>query len=234
MHKFHSEILHELQQISGLKNPAHLGSNYSGSSHPRYGITNPQTHQLFKEWLAFHKDLSEADFQELVDSFYHGESTDEKKLGGYLLAAFPNYRHNIHIADVKDWLLQLEGWEEIDGLCQSNFTEKDILANWEEWSSGLAAFASSDNVNLQRASLVLLTKPCAHCIDERLISLALANIDKLKLHKEILVTKAISWLLRDISRSNKQVIQEYLDRNKDTLPKIAVREVSRKLATGKK
>ena len=82
--------------------------------------------------------------------------------------------------------------------------------------------------------MVLLTKPVRESDDVRLADLAFSNIDKLKENREILVTKAISWLLRDLINNHRQRVEEYLKANQDTLPKIAIRETRMKLLTGRK
>jgi 3-methyladenine DNA glycosylase AlkD len=64
--------------------------------------------------------------------------------------------------------------------------------------------------------------------------MAFKNIDKLKQNGHILVTKAISWLLRDLIKHHRQKVETYLKDNENTLPRIAIRETRTKLLTGKK
>jgi 3-methyladenine DNA glycosylase AlkD len=63
--------------------------------------------------------------------------------------------------------------------------------------------------------------------------LALKNVEKLKEEKDILITKAVSWVLRSMIKFHPDIVRDYLDKNADSLPKIAVREVSTNLSTGK-
>jgi 3-methyladenine DNA glycosylase AlkD len=98
----------------------------------------------------------------------------------------------------------------------------------------LVRLVSDGNVHKRRASLVLLTKPVRDSENKRLADLAFANIDRLKNERSILVTKAISWLLRDLIRHHRERVETYLFENSDCLPKIAIRETRRKLLTGKK
>lgn len=94
--------------------------------------------------------------------------------------------------------------------------------------------AKSEEISKRRASLVLLTKPVRDTYDERLLKLALGNIDRVKGEKDILITKAVSWLLREMVKNYRKEVEEYLDANEDSLPKVAVRETKVKLKTGKK
>ena len=82
--------------------------------------------------------------------------------------------------------------------------------------------------------MVLLCSPLRKAADKRLATVALANIDRLKHEKEILITKAISWLLRSMVKHHRKEVVTYLKANQQSLPKIAVRETQKVLDTGKK
>jgi len=56
----------------------------------------------------------------------------------------------------------------------------------------------------------------------------------LKSEKEVLITKAISWTLRSMVKLHRTPLKNYLAKNKQTLPAIAMRETLTKLQTGKK
>lgn len=81
---------------------------------------------------------------------------------------------------------------------------------------------------------MLLTGPVSHTEDKKLLDISLQNIDRLKQEKDILITKAISWLLRSLVQYHKQAVSEYIDKNLASLPPIAIREAKRKILTGKK
>jgi 3-methyladenine DNA glycosylase AlkD len=105
------------------------------------------------------------------------------------------------------------------------------MAKWEKL---LKKFNQSSNINKRRASLVLLTKPVRQSDDTRLSKLAFANIDNLKSETDILITKAVSWLLRSLTTFHKDEVLKYLETNKESLPKIAYREALSKALTGRK
>ncbi len=132
------------------------------------------------------------------------------------------------------WLEQLEGWAEIDSLCQPIFSAHDMFSRWNEWRTSLKAFSTSPYISKKRASLVLLTKPVREVKDERLKILSFETIERLKAEKDILITKAISWLLREMIKNYRKDVKKYLKKNQNTLPALAVRETKRKLKTGKK
>jgi 3-methyladenine DNA glycosylase AlkD len=63
---------------------------------------------------------------------------------------------------------------------------------------------------------------------------ALMIVDKLKDEEKILITKAISWLLRSMVKYNRDAVEAYIKHHASSLPRIALRETLVKLETGKK
>ncbi len=109
-----------------------------------------------------------------------------------------------------------------------------MLANWSDWKRVLDSLSKSKNVHHRRASLVLLTKPMRDSADARLEGIAFANVDRLKHERDILITKAVSWILRAGITNYRRRVEAYLRDNADSLPKIAIRETKNKLRTGLK
>jgi 3-methyladenine DNA glycosylase AlkD len=70
--------------------------------------------------------------------------------------------------------------------------------------------------------------------DPRLGELALETIETLKGERDIIITKAVSWLLRSLAAQHPDKVARYLDAQGPTLPAIAVRETRIKLTTGRK
>ena len=151
---------------------------------------------------------------------------------GIMLGTYPQFRQQLPTSVVDQLFDHTHGWAEVDITC--SFSAEDMLANWPAWQNLLCRFNVDKNIHKRRASLVLLTQPLRHSSDQKFVDIALANVDKLKSETDILITKAISWVLRSMITFHPEIVKEYLDKNKDSLPKIAVREVSTKLLTGKK
>lgn len=207
---------------------------YIGTNKACYVLGADTEKRIVKEWIKRHSDLSMSQYIELLGSLYQGESINEISMAGELLESLPRVRSNVEPKYVDVWLNRLHGWAEVDSLCQSKFTATEVLANWKEWRSLLTKLASDSSVDKRRASLVLLTKPVRDSEDSRLTDLAFTNIGRLKSERDILITKAVSWLLRDLIKHSRQRVERYLEENEDVLPRIAVRETRMKLLTGRK
>jgi 3-methyladenine DNA glycosylase AlkD len=230
----HSEILSLIKSRSGTPTQHTFSDAYLGNSNFRYAISVPVLRKIAKQWMSAHRSLSAAEISDLVTSLVTGESGTEKSMAGIILdnTTVPQRKFDPELFDL--WLDHLEGWAEVDSLCTGLYTVTEIRADWKRWKKLLVRFSRSGNINKRRASIVLLCSPLRTSEDRALINLALENIDRLKSEKSILITKAISWVLRSAIPAQKSIVKKYLDLNKLSLPKIAVRETSVKLKTGKK
>jgi len=232
----HQQLLGELKKHAGqgTKTQSDREKSYDGTSKFCYVIKVPAKRQIIKDFIKSHPDLSFLEYLDLLNSLYQGKSHDEFSLGNKLLEYLPKLRKQLDPLILDSWLDRVEGWAEVDGICQSNFTAQELLSDWETWQKLFATFVQDANVHKRRASLVLLTGPVKKSADQRLVDLAFTHIDNLKSEKHILITKAISWLLRDLIKNHRQRVAQYLEENEAFLPKIALREAQNKLLTGKK
>lgn len=230
----HLQIVTLLNQFASQ--PTHDGFDvkYVGTKKPSYHLKTAVQKQIITTILKSHSfDLSS--YIDLISSLYQNSSSyDETIIAGRLVSALPKLRCQLKPALINTWLNYTQGWAEVDTLCQLNFTSQEVLANWDQWFELLKKLNSDQNVHKRRASLVLLTKPVSHSDDSRLSDLAFINITNLKSEKDILITKAVSWLLRSLIKHHRHQVADYLAKNQDSLPKIAFRETSTKLQTGKK
>jgi len=235
MNRYHLEILKEIKKESKRK-PFYysLPKFYSGHNDFSYPLNSPSKRKIIKEWIKKHPNLLYAEFDELLNSLYQGRSATEKSIAGKLIGYLSQLRKQIPPNSVDKWLENLKGWAQVDSLCQSNFSAGNLLSDWDNWKEMIQKLARDKSSGKRRASLVLLTKPVRDSKDTQLAHLAFETIDSLKNEKEILITKAISWLLRDLIRNHRQLVKEYLEKNQNNLPKIALRETRNKLLTGKK
>ena len=174
------------------------------------------------------------EYSELLDSLYESGSYEEKTSASLLLGYFPRLRKEISTGSLDGWLGELCGWAEVDSLCQSNFTAEDMLLRLGEWEKFIRKLSKDQNINKRRASLVFLTGVVGKTDDPRLAALGFQVINTLQNERDILITKAVSWLLRDLVKLHREKVERYLESNADKLPAIAIRETRNKLKSGRK
>jgi 3-methyladenine DNA glycosylase AlkD len=235
MHPEHARLLAEIRAAAP---PPRAGpserDSYGGSGHPFYRLGVPERRAIARGWIARSRGHDASEALAVIDSLFEGESHEEKTLPGLILAADRTARRAARPSDVERWLGQLNGWAEIDCLCQNVFTAEELMADWPGWRALIERLAADPNINKRRAAMVLLNAPVRGSDDPRFRDLALQVVDRLKGERDILITKAVSWLLRTMAARHRAAVEDYLAREADRLPKVAVRETRIKLATGTK
>jgi 3-methyladenine DNA glycosylase AlkD len=230
----HAGLVAQLRAAGGPYRGGQHNDSYSGSGHPFFNVSAPELRRIGRAWLAARRKADDADLLAVVTSLFVGEAYEEKVLAAVLLAANARMRRLGTAALADAWLGHLQGWAEIDSLCASVFGPDEMEVDWPAWRGLVRRLGRDANINRRRAALVLLTRPTRLSSDPRYRDLALEIIEQLKAERPILITKAVSWLLRSMAGHHGAAVAAYLDANAATLPAVAVRETRTKLRTGTK
>lgn len=207
---------------------------YLGSNRKFICVKSPDRDKVLRQATAELKKLPPAQVIKILDELFSTDTFEDFNFAGKLLTRLPKVREILTFSQIKKWLRRTNGWAECDCICQSLFDEKEVLSRIDEWPKKIKEFSQDKNIQLRRASLVLQVKPDRESTNPRLCQIAFQTIEKLKNEKDVLITKAISWLLRSLAAKNKKEVRKYLEFNKDSLPKIAYRETMKKIETGRK
>jgi len=207
---------------------------YMGTDKIFYSLSADAKKKIAKEWIKENNNISLPEYKELLDNLFAGKSHEEICIGAKILELTPKFKKQLEPEILNKWLDNAVGWGEVDSICQSNFSAEEILSKWSKWKKLILELSQDKNINKRRASLVLLVSSARTVEEERVTKLSFKLIDELKKENDILITKAISWLLRSLAVKSPKKVKDYLEKNKESLPKIAVRETNRKILTGKK
>lgn len=234
VHAHHRVLLGDLKKHR--RNRPHLQSDdsYLGSGHRYLDVSVPTRRTIAKAWLKKNEGISDAEFLVVLESLYRAASHEEKTLASILLSYHCTARKTVGPGQLNAWLANLVGWAEIDMLCAGVFQAEELLANWPKWERFILALSRDRNINKRRAALVFLTTPVRNSNDKRLADLGFEVIRVLQPEREIIISKAVSWLLRSMVRHHQRLVAAYLKKNLSSLPAVAVRETRRKIATGRK
>ncbi len=235
MHPDHPALLADLRRLARpVSGGPAQNDSYGGSGRPYFNVSVPDQRALARGWLAAHKAGGAQAVLALAESLFDGASHEEKILAAILLGASTAARQAARPADIDRWLGKLNGWAEVDSLCQNLFTAGEMMRDWPAWKGLIEALTISPDINRRRAALVLLTGPVARSDDPAFRDLAFKTLEALKAERPILITKAVSWLLRSMAVRHGEAVARYLDAEAATLPAVAIRETRTKLATGTK
>jgi 3-methyladenine DNA glycosylase AlkD len=230
----HKKLLNLIKRHAGKPTQHTFSDSYLGNTNPRYAINVPTLRKIAMHWLTENTTINQRDFIATITSLVSGKSSTEKCLAGILVNYIKPEQFKIDTMTFDTWLDHLTGWVEVDTLCTGDYSVAEITKNFTAWKKLLVSLSKSANINKQRASLVLLCSPLQQLDDDRLVKLAFANINRLKSERDILITKAISWILRSMNKHHQVSLKAFVEENQNVLPKIAVREVFQKIKTGKK
>jgi 3-methyladenine DNA glycosylase AlkD len=231
MSAVYKEIISLLKAESGTGNMSQSSTSYTGSCHFFYAVPVPKRRAIIKTIIR-HREAN--DLFLLADTLFNSRSHEEKTMGAMILTYRPDVRQLCDFATLDGWLNELVGWAEIDAFCYNTFSPDELLSDIKAWKQFICALAHDANINKRRAALVFLAYPTSRSDDERLHALAFKLILELAPEKDILITKAISWLLRSQIDTRKNAVADFIKTHESKLPKIALRETRRKLLTGKK
>jgi 3-methyladenine DNA glycosylase AlkD len=234
MDPHHKDIHLLILSAAGTPTQHTFQDNYLGNKNPRYAINMPRLRMIAKDWMKAHRDLSPAVFAELIGSMVSGKSSTEKVMAGILLDNATPSQRKFDPRLFEKWLDHLTGWAEIDAVCTGRYCDAEIPSNMVGWQKILTRLSKSSNINKRRAALVFLCSPVSHHDDPRLAKLSIQLINKLKGEHEVIITRAISWLLRSMVRYHSKALVAYLTKHGSSLPSVALRETRVKLATGRK
>ncbi len=230
----HKELVDEFKRYDSGESGHISLSNYLGTQNKLYHLKSAQGKQIAKDFMGRHKDIAEEQFLELLNMLYRGDSFNERTFGTTLLTYKKAYKSLFTPQRTFDWLAGLSGWCEVDSLCQSTFSAQDLLSDWGSWSKMLVKLSRDKNISRRRASLVLLCKSVLGSDSSRLADQAFANLGRLKGEKDILISKAVSWLLRSLIKYHRTRVLSFLVDNQSVLPRFIIKEVSNKLTYGTK
>ena len=230
----HKALLEELKAAARPADSRFDPASYLKSGATFINVAVPEQRRIAKTWLKAHGDWTTREILTLVGELVEGGSHEEKTVGLHLAEGLGRGRRPFGPAQVDPWLDHLVGWAEVDSLCQSMFGPEDLLGDWSIWSGFIRRLSKDANINKRRASLVLLNRSTRTSPDPRVRDLAFETVEVLKGEREIIITKAVSWLLRSMGEQHPAEVLAYLDAEGPTLPAIAVRETRIKLTTGRK
>jgi 3-methyladenine DNA glycosylase AlkD len=230
----HAALLEQLRAAGRPYRGGVQNDSYSGSGRPFLNVSAPERRRLIRAWLGAHRAAPDEALVAMASSLFDGQTHEEKTLGALLLGYSGRARRAARPAMVGAWLGKLNGWAEIDSLCASVFEAAQLADDWPAWRALIEQLSVDPNINKRRAALVLLTTPARTSDDACFADLAFAIVERLEDERDILITKAVSWLLRSMAARHGPAVAAYLDAHAASLPAIAVRGTRTKLRTGTK
>jgi len=190
------------------------------------GTRVPKLRAIARRWSRDNADASSLDRRKLVLELWKSPTREEQLLALWVLET---------LGELTEWrdlaLLRggLDSWEPTDQMAHlvADFIERDV----ESRSHHVTDLAASEHLWTIRLGVVTLSQ-----LNHRGLAKDLTTdvIDQVRHHRDPMITKAVSWALREFASKWPGPTRSYLKARGDELPAIAIRETRNKLATGKK
>jgi 3-methyladenine DNA glycosylase AlkD len=184
-----------------------------------------------RAWLRAHRDWQFDQIVALAEMFWFAHPRDSD-IPIELIGLSKRHIPDLPWIFFERWRNPLSTWDDIDGLGIY------VLGPW------LASATASRAGKLEQ--LIRAAEICSRRLalvgtvvlnrrrDTAVPELTLKLVDRVAAERDPLITKAVSWALRELSKTHRERVAHFVEQNRDRLPAIAVREVRNKLQTGLK
>jgi 3-methyladenine DNA glycosylase AlkD len=198
-----------------------------------HGVRVPVMRQIARDFQRAHRGAPWEQVLEVVEALWDGASQEERTLAILILgysgrkvpelewAHFDRWRRKLGNWGLTDALgvIVLGPWIEADMEARLGVLE-ELIKDEDLWSRRLALVATAP-INRGHKGITIP-------------DLTLRLVDKVKSERHPMITKAVSWALRELTKMHQAHVTSYLKKNRATLAPLVVREVENKLRTGLK
>jgi 3-methyladenine DNA glycosylase AlkD len=234
MNMIESEAQHLLEQIEQHADAEHRAKHdvLAPTALKVYGVRVPDLRKIARAWHRAHKEIAQEDLVALVEALWSGESREQRVLATLLLEHYSQWVGALSRAHFERWRQNLDGWELTDGLGWT--LALWLAADLEGRQSYLQELIVDEDVWSRRLALVPTARLNRGKMGATAPDLTLSLIDQVKAERHPMITKAVSWVLRETIKTHRDQVADYLEQNRNALASHVVREVDNKLRTGLK
>jgi 3-methyladenine DNA glycosylase AlkD len=202
----YQSILQELKSCA-LSSAYKQDADERDPKYKSYGVRIPQVREIIKNHKPEILRLSHEDRLELAQKLVFSEMGEEQTIAFFVLESISAYftPDKFHFLD--QFISHMFGWSKIDGFC-GGFLQRVLEKYPEQVIALVKKWNTSNNVWEKRASVVLFTRKIAK--SGKYNDLALSLCANLVHDNHDLVRKGVGWSLKDMMRSDKQKITDYI------------------------
>jgi len=191
-------------------------SKYMKDKFPYLGIPKPARALLQKEFLKEEKKKNKIDWN-LVFDLYNKEEREFQYLAIDYLIALKSALVKEDIRHIEKLIVTKSWWDTVDAL---DSLIGILLAKYPKLIAKIDEYIKSDNIWLKRVSIDCQLAFKENTNTEILSRAILGNLGT----KEFFINKAIGWSLREYSKTNQKWVRDFIDKHRDRMDKLSVRE----------
>lgn len=192
---------------------------YMKNKFPFLGIQKPQRQQLTKEFIKEAKKGKTVDW-DIVNMLWDLPEREFQYLAVDYLIALKDYIKAEDIERIEKLITTKSWWDTVDAI--ASIIVGQMCRNYPELiESHIMEWAVSSNIWLARTAILFQLKYKENTNINLLNKIIMENSEQ----KEFFITKAIGWVLREYSKTNKEWVREFIRNN--TLQPLSIKEGSK-------
>lgn len=182
-------------------------ANEPDSRYKSYGVRAAGKKQIFRTHRASIRQLEPHQQIELAEQLITSGFGEQQEIGLRVLEPFADYYSPSKFHEIDRLVRYLYGWSKVDAFTGSLL--RDILFQHPStFPSVVQTWNQESDQWLRRASVVLFTRKVAN--SGKFTDIALEMCNNLIHAPEDLVRKGVGWALKDLMRSDKNRIRDYV------------------------
>lgn len=212
----------EIKKIFELKEDkenAIAMSKYMRNMFDFYGLPTPKRKEVYNDFIKNEKKLKTIDWI-FLDKCYEDNHREFQYLVYDYLFAMKQYVSYDDIPKIKEYIVNKSWWDTIDFLCKvigdielRDLRVKDLMLEWSKDNNiWIKRTAIEHQLNLKdKTDDELLEKIIVNCFGT----------------DEFFINKAIGWALREYSKTNSIWVREFINRYKNQMSDLSIKEASK-------
>ena len=185
------------------------------------GIAAPERNALYKKHFPCANKTKIIDW-DFVDTCWEKESREYQYVAANYLKAMQSYLRETDLPKIERLVVTKSWWDTVDLLDR---VVGSLVYDHPELEEIILKWSLSDNIWLRRVA-----------IDHQLLRKEKTNVqlmEKILLHNlnqtEFFINKAIGWALRDYSKTNPDWVACFIEKNKERMAELSIKEASKYL-----
>jgi len=196
-------------------------SKYMLNKFEYIGIKTPERRKIFKNFFKEYKNEEKIDW-EFINKCWENKYREFQYVAADYLK---NMKDKLTIDDIpklKQFILKKSWWDTIDNL---DMTIGALALKDSNVNKILLEWSLDENIWLRRIAVdhQLLRKEKTNT--ELLEKILKNNLEQ----AEFFINKAIGWALRDYSKTNPKWVKNFIEKNKEKMAKLSIKEASKYL-----
>jgi 3-methyladenine DNA glycosylase AlkD len=184
-----------------------------------YGVKTGTVAKIAKKHWTQVKNLTKLEIFSLCEQLYRSDYMEEAFVVSFWLPNMVDRFERCDLPVFRGWIERyINNWAKCDGFC--NHTVGDFIEKFPECLGEVKCWAKSENRWMKRASAVSLIVPAKR---GEFLADVFEISDMLLQDMDDMVQKGYGWLLKEASRKHQKEVFEYVMRNRQVMPRTALR-----------